>query len=141
MSDETRPIDLLNRLQRAQNEHDILAFVDCFAPAYRSEQPVHPDRAFVGREQVHVNWSAVFAAVPDFRAELIRSAAEGDTLWAEWHWTGTRSDGSPLDDRGVTIFGVSQGQIAWARLYLEPVEQQGRGIKAAVDRMRGDVTE
>src|SRR4029077_3000510 len=113
--------------------------VACFAADYRSEQPAHPDRAFVGREQVRANWTSVFAGVPDFRAELIRSAADGATVWAEWRWTGTRSDGSRLDDRGVTIFGIPHGQIAWGRLYLEPVEEQGGGIKAAVDRMRGDV--
>ena len=44
--------DVLERLRDAQNRHDLDSFVDCFDPAYRSEQPVHPDRAFTGREQV-----------------------------------------------------------------------------------------
>ena len=43
-----------------------------FAPEYDSRQPVHPDRAFVGRDQVRANWSAVFAGVPDFRAEICK---------------------------------------------------------------------
>jgi len=137
MADQLGPLDLLKRLMRAQNDHDIDAFVACFSADYRSEQPVHPDRAFAGREQVHANWSSVFAGVPDFHAELIRSTTDGPTFWAEWRWTGTRSDGSRLDDRGVTIFGVERGQLAWGRLYLEPVQEHGGGIDAAVERMRG----
>ena len=78
--------EVLARLRDAQNRHDLDAFVACFDPAYRSEQPVHPDRAFVGREQVRTNWAEVFAGVPDFQAELLRSADQGDTWWAEWHW-------------------------------------------------------
>ena len=109
MPDQLGPQELLDRLRRAQNDHDIVAFAACFAADYRSEQPIHPDRAFVGRDQVRSNWTSVFAGVPDFRAELIRSAADGATVWAEWRWTGTRSDGSRLDDRGVTIFGVARG--------------------------------
>ena len=37
--------------------------------------------------------------------------------------------------RGVTIFGVQDGLIAWGRLYVEPVEQADAGIGAAVRRM------
>jgi ketosteroid isomerase-like protein len=122
-------------LLHAQNAHDLEAFCELFDEAYRSEQPAHPDRAFAGREQVRRNWRGVFSGVADFHAELIASAAVGDTCWAEWHWTGTRPDGSRLDDRGVTLFGIRDGRIAWGRLYMEPVEAAGRGIEAAVERM------
>jgi len=63
---------LFERLVAAQNAHDIDAFVFCFAPDYTSEQPAHPDRAFVGSDQVRTNWTAMFAGVPDFRADLAR---------------------------------------------------------------------
>ena len=137
VSQRPGPADVIQRLQRAQNEHDLDAFVACFAGDYRSEQPVHPDRAFEGREQVRANWSAVFAGVPDFHSELLRSADDGATHWVEWRWTGTRVDGSRLDDRGVTILGVQNGEIVWGRLYLEPVEEQGAGISSVVRRMSG----
>jgi hypothetical protein len=55
------------------------AFVACFHPEYRSEQPLHPDRAFLGTQQVRTNWAEVFAGVPDFHADLVRSAREDDT--------------------------------------------------------------
>ena len=69
--------DVLERLRDAQNRHDLDAFLDCFDSGYRSEQPVHPDRAFTGQEQVRRNWTAVFDGMPDFRAEL-REAHERD---------------------------------------------------------------
>jgi hypothetical protein len=127
--------DVLERLRDAQNRHDLDSFVDCFDPAYRSEQPVHPDRAFTGREQVRRNWAAVFDGVPDFRAELLGSAQAGDARWAEWYWNGTRVDGTRLEMRGVTIFGVQHDRIVWGRLYLEDVDRSGGNIDQAVRRM------
>jgi ketosteroid isomerase-like protein len=105
---------VLGRVRDPQSDHDLDAFVACFQPDYRSEQPVHPDRAFVGSEQARSNWAEIFAGVPDFQAELLRSADQGDTGWAEWHWHGTRTDGTRLDMRGVTIFGFRQDRIDWA---------------------------
>jgi len=129
---------LVRRLHAAMNAHDIDAFVACFANDYDSTQPAHPDRAFRGREQVHANWSAVFTGVPDFRADLVRIDAVGDTAWSEWSWEGTQTDGARLDMAGVIVLGVRDDRIAWARLYVEPVEQAGAGIDAAVRDMTGE---
>lgn len=113
----SRP-DVLDRLVRAQNAHDIDAFVDCFDPAYRSEQPAHPGREFTGNDQVRRNWTALFDAVPDLRSDVIRWALDDDVCWVEWRWHGTRRDGTPLDMRGTTIFGIQNDRIIWGRLYM-----------------------
>jgi ketosteroid isomerase-like protein len=126
------------RLSAAMNAHDIEAFVACFDEEYESEQPVHPDRAFRGRDQVRSNWSAIFEGVPDFTAELIAASVEGDTEWSEWRWRGTQSDGTRLDMAGVIVGGVRDGRLGWARLYVEPVEHGGAGIDAAVRDLSGD---
>ena len=126
------------RLQAAMNAHDIDAFVGCFDAEYRSDQPVHPDRAFQGRDQVRQNWSAIFDGVPDFRAELLRATADGDIEWSEWRWRGTQSDGEALDMAGVVVGGVRDGRLQWAHLYVEPVEAGGAGIDSAVRDMVGD---
>ncbi len=120
------------------NAHDVDAFVACFAEDYDSVQPAHPDRAFRGCEQVRANWSAIFAGVPDFRADLLRADAVGDTAWSEWRWEGTQTAGERLDMAGVIVFGVRDGRIAWARLYVEPVERTGAGIDAAVSDMTAE---
>jgi ketosteroid isomerase-like protein len=125
-------------LKAAMNARDIDAFVECFAEDYDSEQPAHPDRAFKGREQVRANWSAIFAGVPDFTAELVRAGAVGDAEWSEWRWSGTQEDGSALEMAGVIVAGVTGGRLAWARLYIEPVERTGAGIDAAVRRITGE---
>jgi ketosteroid isomerase-like protein len=129
---------VVERLNAAMNAHDIDAFVACFEEDYESEQPAHPDRAFRGRDQVRENWSAIFDGVPDFKSELLGTGATGDTEWSEWRWRGTQSDGTQLDMAGVIIAAVRDGRLRWARLYVEPVEQGGAGIDAAVRSMSGD---
>jgi ketosteroid isomerase-like protein len=130
------PSHVLERLIVAMNRRDLAAFVACFDPDYESEQPAHPDRRFRGSAQVERNWAAMFAGLPDFRAEVIRSVEARDTLWVEWQWTGTRGDGTRLDARGACIFGVRAGRLAWGRLYMEDVDA-GRGIEAAVTALAG----
>jgi len=56
-------------------------------------------------------------------------------LWCEWHWTGTRANETPLDIRGVTLFGVDNGRIVFGRLYMEEVEEAGGDIDETVRRM------
>jgi limonene-1,2-epoxide hydrolase len=132
---DVNPKEVLERLHNAMNQHDLEAFLACFDPAYRSEQPVHPNRGFGGREQVEKNWTALFGGIPDFHAELLATATEGDTVWSEWHWTGTRASEAPLDIRGVTLFGIENGRMVSGRLYMEEVEEAGRDIDETVHRL------
>ena len=129
------PHAVLERLIRAWNDHEIDPFVDCFAADYRSDQPAHPARSFEGNEQVLANWSEIFASMPDFVAELLSFAEQGERVWGEWRWTGTQPDGSPFEWRGVTLFGIREAHIAWARLYMEPVEREGVDIDETVRGM------
>jgi ketosteroid isomerase-like protein len=123
---------MIDRLAAAMNAHDLEALAECFDENVASEQPVHPARGFTGRAQVRKNWAQIFRGVPDLRAELVRAAADGDTAWAEWDWSGTRVDGTPHRLRGVTILGIRGDRAAWVRFYMEPVEQGGASIDGAV---------
>jgi ketosteroid isomerase-like protein len=125
---------VLARLERATNAHDVNDLVACFAPDYRNDTPAHPERSFTGREQVRRNWEQIFAFIPDLTANVLRSAVHGDEAWSEWEHRGTRRDGSVHMMRGVVIFGVANGLLTWARFYLEPVQQGGENIDAAVRR-------
>ncbi len=83
------------------------------------------------------NWSAIFEEVPDVRGELVRTVASDGEEWGEWRIWGTRRDGPRMEMRGVIAAGIRGDQIAWARLYLELLEESGAGIATAVDRITG----
>jgi len=125
---------VLARLERAANAHDVNAVAACFAPDYRNDTPVHPERSFTGSQQIRRNWEQIFAAIPDLRAQVLRSAVTRDEVWSEWEHRGTRRDGSAHLMRGVVIFGVANGLLTWARFYLEPVQEGGENVDDAVRR-------
>lgn len=129
------PLAVFERLTVAQNARDLEGMLACFHADYRSEQPIHPARAFEGIEQVRANWSALLEGIPDFRAQVVRSAVHDDTVFAEIHWTGTKADGTPLEERGVVVLGVRDDRVAWGRLYADEVERDGAGIDAVVRHM------
>jgi ketosteroid isomerase-like protein len=131
------PRALIERLTAAQNAHDLDGMLACFAEDYRSEQPLFPARNFQGIDQVRANWSALLEGIEDFHAETVRSAVEGDTVFVEVHWTGTKADGAPFDERGVLVMGVQDDRITWGRLYVDEVEREGADIDAVVRRMAG----
>jgi ketosteroid isomerase-like protein len=126
---------ILERLTEAQNAHDAERMASFFAESYVSAQPTHPGRAFNGRAQVLTNWSSVFDGVPDFRGEVVATAVDGEVEWAELDWRGRHTDGSPFAMRGVIIATVRDGLIAEARLYMEPVDEGGEDIEAAVEQL------
>ena len=129
--------EVIDRLAAAMNAHDLDAAAGFFHEDYGSEQPAHPGRAFTGRAQMRANWEAMFAGIPDFRAEIRRSVQDGDTTWTEWRWSGTRSDGQAFAMRGVTLFEITDGQIVAGRLYMEDVERDVTGIEQAVEALSG----
>jgi ketosteroid isomerase-like protein len=131
------PAAVVERLLAAINAHDLEAMVALFADDFANETPAHPQRGFQGNQQVRRNWSQIFAGVPDLRARLPRTVVDGDTVWAEWDLAGTRGDGAAFLMRGVSIFGVSQGRLAWVRFYLEPVEEDSGDVDAHTHRVVG----
>jgi ketosteroid isomerase-like protein len=125
--------DVLHRLRAAINARDLEGFVACFADDYRSNQPAHPTRSFVGASQVRENWASVFAGISDLTAELLSEATTDDgVVIGEWFWHGAHLDGQPFAMRGVTVLGVERGRIGWGRLYMESVDEGGPDIEQMV---------
>ena len=118
---------MLERLHTAMNQHDLEAMLECFDPDYRSEQPLHPNRGFSGKEQVRKNWSRMLDSFPDFEAQLLGHVSSEGTVWSEWRWSATG-----LNITGVTLLGVDEDRIVWGRLYMEPVEEGGEDIDESV---------
>jgi len=126
---------VLERLTESQNAHDAALFASYFTDDYQSDQPAHPGRSFSGRAQVLENWTAVFAGVPDLRAELRASCRDGDVEWGEVDWRGQHTDGTPFAMCGVIIATIRGERIAAARLYVEPVVSNDEDIDAAVEQL------
>jgi limonene-1,2-epoxide hydrolase len=129
--------EVMDRLLAAINAHDFDAAAGVMHQNYQSEQPTHPGRAFLGRDQMRANWQAMFAGIPDFHAEVLRSVCDGDTIWSEWHWTGTRDDRQPFEMRGITLFEIADDYVVAGRLYLENVEREMVDIDQAVENLSG----
>ena len=117
------PQIVFERMIQAANRHDLEAMVACFAPDFRSEQPFYPERNFTGQAGVRKNWSFFFSTMPDFQAEVLSEAVEGDIVWAELNYHGTQVDGKKHLTRGVTISGIQGEQIVWAKLYIVTIQE------------------
>ena len=118
------------------NGHDVEAMAACFTPDYESSFPLHPDRIVGGHAWLCPTWTRLFSAIPDFGAKLVSCDSDGNTAYTEWEWSGTRLDGAPFLHRGVTIQGIPDGLIVWARLCMDPV-QTGPGAEASVRELLG----
>jgi hypothetical protein len=128
---------VIDRLLEATNQHDLDAISACFALDFVNETPLHPARSFRGREQVRRNWEQILGGVPDLHAEILNQASSGTGVWTEWEMSGTRRDGSRHLMRGVMLFEVAGDAITRVRFYLEPVDESGIGIDAAVRQAVG----
>jgi ketosteroid isomerase-like protein len=128
------PAEVVERLARATSRHDLEGIVACFAEGYVNQTPTHPQRSFVGRDQVRRNWEQILTGVPDITAQVLASAVDGDTVWSEWQMTGTRLDGALHEMRGVIIFDVAGEHVRAARFYLEPLERESGTVHDAVHR-------
>jgi hypothetical protein len=128
---------VIDRLLESTNQHDLDAISACFAADFVNETPLHPARSFRGREQVRRNWQQIFGGVPDLRAEILNQASAGNAVWTEWEMSGTRRDGNRHLMRGVIVFEVDGDAISRVRFYLEPVDESGIGIDAAIRQTVG----
>jgi hypothetical protein len=129
---------VISRLRDAMNAHDPKAMAELFSPDYRSEQPLHPQRGFGGRDQVVSNWTQMFEGVPNLEAGVVKETTVGHTSWSEWVWHGAHRDGMPFLMKGVIVMVLGEDWlISSARLYMEPVEQGGAAIDEAVRQLSG----
>jgi hypothetical protein len=56
----------------------------------------------------------------------------GDVLWSEWRWSATG-----LKMARVTVMGMKQDRISWARLHMKSVEEAGQNVDEAMRTITG----
>jgi len=113
---------LLEQMRAALDAHDLDAFLSFFREDYVGERPRHPGSPVSSREDVRTNWAEIIRDVPDLQVDVPAAVADGNTIWSEWRAYGTARSGAMLEVRGVIIFGIQDDQVAWSRMYMEPVE-------------------
>jgi predicted SnoaL-like aldol condensation-catalyzing enzyme len=127
----------ISKLREAMNAHDAVRMAALFAPDFRSEQPAHPNRGYVGRDTMAAIWGDLYRAVPDLTSEVVSDVTDGATVWVEWHWRGHHADGSLFEMRGIARTELDDdGLVAAQRLYGEPVEPDGPGILESERQLR-----
>ena len=129
------PRQVVERQRDALDAHDLDALADCFHEDLHSEDFVHPSQTFRGREQVKRNWELVLRQVPDLKVRLVDTAVNGDTVWAEWRFWGTKRSGEMLDLRGVTVSKVVDGRIVSSRRYLAPIDPGAASVEDAFRKL------
>lgn len=73
-----------------------------------------------GKQAVRDHFAAIFAAIPDLHIDLERTAADGETVFAHWHMTGTftgapflgiQATGRTVDLRGTDCFTIRDEKV------------------------------
>ena len=121
-----------------------------------------PDRTCHGRDEVAAYFEETFAAIPDFRIEIVGLVEQGDEVVVRWRLTGTQQGriqgidgtGKRLELDGVDHFVLRDGRIVsnfvifdqmqWARhIGLMPPEGSAadRAVKAAFNAKTRVTTE
>jgi hypothetical protein len=119
---QASPGVVFEQMIQAANRHDLDAMVAYFSPDYRSEQPIHPERAFIGQAGVRKNWSYFFSTAPNMQVEIVSMVEDSDSLRAELEFRGTQTNRTEFHLSGVMVLGVHAGLITWGRVYIEPVQ-------------------
>jgi len=118
----TTNTSIITKLRDAINAHDPARIAACFTKDYRCERPLHPSESFTGSDQVNRNYTAMLEVFSGLRAEILRTATNGDELWSEWEMNATTSAGKHVL-RGPVILTTRGGLIDWARFYIDAVDR------------------
>ena len=130
----------ISKLLDAMNAHDGEGMATLFSPDYRSEQPTHPNREYVGRDTLTSIWGDLFRAVPDHTGEVVAEVPDGANVWVEWYWHGHHTDGSLFEMRGIARTELTDdGRVAAQRLYAELVDHEGPAIEESERQLREPV--
>jgi steroid delta-isomerase-like uncharacterized protein len=118
MATQTAPsnADLVRGAFDALNRRD-LAAIRPFWTADTIER--FPDRTCRGSDEIAAYFEATFAAIPDWRLDIVALAAQGEHVFVHWHMTGTHAGtllgiaatGKPIELDGMDHFVIANGKV------------------------------
>ena len=110
--------ELVQQVFDAINAHDVDALRGLWADDVEER---FPDTTCRGKEELSAHFKELFAALPDFRMELLRTVEDGDTVFARWRLTATHTGaqfngidttGKAIDLDGMDHFTFRDGRMA-----------------------------
>jgi steroid delta-isomerase-like uncharacterized protein len=122
--------ELAERAFALYNSGDIDAFLDVYAADAVLRAPEEEGRPFEGPAAIRGFWAEQFSAFPDSHITIDVLVEEGDTVAAEFTYTGTNAgpmamdDGSPLpatgkriEMKGMQLIQFGDGKIVRHAIY------------------------
>ena len=99
------------------NTHDVTPLKDVWTPETVER---FPTRTEIGADAIAKAFEGTFAAMPDFRIEIVELVEQGDNVFARWHisgthtgepWEGIAASGKRVELDGIDHFVVRDGKI------------------------------
>ena len=100
--------ELAQQIFAAINAHDVEALRGIWADDVEER---FPDKTCRGKEELSAHFKGLFAALPDFRMELVSAVEQGETVFARWKLTGTHEgvfNGIDPTGRAISLDGMDQ---------------------------------
>jgi steroid delta-isomerase-like uncharacterized protein len=94
--------ELARQVIDAINAHDIEALRRLWADDVEER---FPDKTCHGKDELSAYFKGLFAAMPDFRMDVVSAVEDGETVFAHWRLTGTHTGGqfNGIDTTGKAI--------------------------------------
>lgn len=115
---------------QALSDHELDRALACWADGAR--QNVRGQIDTLAPDGVHEQMTALLAAVPDARFEVVATTADADRCALQWRLRGTfcgsaplygiRPTGAPLELEGVDVFSVRDGLIVGNDAFSDTME-------------------
>jgi ketosteroid isomerase-like protein len=112
--DHDEAMQLIRRVTKAFDEHDLDAIMADFADDAVFEAPRGPDpwgRRVLGREAIREAFAGRFSGIPDVRYQGDEHFVDGDRGGSEWTLSGTTTDGQRIEVRGCDLWTFRAGKI------------------------------
>jgi steroid delta-isomerase-like uncharacterized protein len=94
--------ELAQQVLDAINAHDVDRLRELWADDVEER---FPDKTCRGKEELSAYFKELWAAIPDFRMELVSAVEDGETVFARWRLTGTHTGAqfSGIDRTGKAV--------------------------------------